>query len=52
MLYSYKAKNTGKDNIYRKRLELIDKMNFDYNKTAKRYNYFLAAWLGVILIKG
>jgi hypothetical protein len=49
MRYSYVAKNTEPDRIYLHRLELIDKMKFDYNKTARRYSYYMNAALGIIL---
>lgn len=49
MQYDHTAKNTGKDLIYQTRLRLIYKSDFDINKTAKRYNYFIDAYLGIIL---
>lgn len=47
--YSYLVRNTTKDSIYKTRLRLIEKINFDYNKTTKRYNYFIVAYLGCII---
>lgn len=49
MRYSYIAKNTEPDKIYLKRLELVDKLKFNYNKTAQRYSYCMKAVLGIIL---
>ena len=48
--YSYYARNNEKDKIYQRRLHLIYKYDFDYNKTAQRYHYFMNAYLGIILI--
>jgi len=48
MMYSYNAKNIGKDNIYVTRIRLIESLKFDVYKTSKRYIYYLNAWLGII----
>jgi hypothetical protein len=50
MLYSWVAKNTDKDLIYKTRLKLVDKKGFDYRDVSSRlYSYIMAAELGIIL---
>lgn len=49
MRYSFKAKNLGKDLIYQKRLELIERLGINHNKSSKLYNYYMEAYLGIIL---
>jgi hypothetical protein len=46
MKYDYYSKQTIKDSIYWNRLKIMDKTGFDYNKTAKRYQYYIHAYLG------
>jgi len=49
MQYSQYAKNHGRDLILYNRLMIMRKINFNWNKTAKRYAYYMAAYLGIIL---
>ncbi len=49
MQYSYYARNYEQDNIYYTRLMLIQRLNFDYNKSVQRYTYFMDAYLGITL---
>ena len=49
-MYSYKAKNTGKDKIYYNRLAIADKLNININDcSTAMYIYILKAELGIIL---
>ena len=50
MMYSYSAKNTGRDAIYQTRLMLIEKLGINPKKSQAMYSYFMDAYLGVILI--
>lgn len=50
MMYSYYAKNTGKDEIYKTRLLLIEKHGININKNPKIYSYYVSAYLGIILL--
>jgi len=49
MQYSYAAKNNTMDKIYHTRIMLIMKTGFDFNKSSKRYSYYMRAYLGRIL---
>jgi hypothetical protein len=48
MMYDYYSRQTIRDSIYWARLKIIKKLNFDYDKTAKRYSYYMEAYLGRI----
>jgi len=48
-MYNWKAKNSSCDLIYETRLRLVRKMKFNYKLTAKRYSYYMNAYLGIIL---
>ena len=49
-MYSFRAKNFGKDLIYQNRLRLIDKLDINVNKNSRIYNYYMEAYLGIVLI--
>lgn len=51
MQYSYLARNTGQDNIYKTRLRLMAKRykTFKISGNQKRYSYFMQAYLGIVL---
>jgi hypothetical protein len=49
MLYSYSAKNSGKDLIYQNRLKLIYKNGFNVHSSPKMYSLFIEAYLGIVL---
>lgn len=50
MKYSYYAKNYSSDLIYQTRLRLIRDKNINVNKSAQMYSYYMAAYLGIILM--
>jgi len=47
--YSYSAKNSGKDLIYRTRLKIIYKMELNEHSSSKMYALFMDAYLGIVL---
>ena len=44
--YSYQDKQEITDTIYSNRLTIIKKIRFDYNKTGRRYSYWINAFYG------
>ena len=48
MMYSWRAKNAGKDLVYQKRVELVRKLGLKVS-TPRMYAYIMEAELGVIL---
>lgn len=51
MQYSFYARNFGQDLIYQNRLRLIEKLKININKSSKLYNYYMEAYLGIILLR-
>ena len=47
--YSMRMRNSMRDRIYQKRLEIIYKTNFNYELNKRRYMYFMNAWLNYVL---
>ena len=50
MMYDYYSKNYNRDWIYSSRLRLIEKHNFNIHSSPAMYHYYMAAYLGIILI--